>query len=217
MSTIDLALVGARVRTLDPEKPAAEAIAIAGGEIVAVGSAAEIRELGAAETIDLHDAVVVPGLTDSHIHPLQGALDTRGADLSNLSSLDDVRDAVAVERKRCTPGEWVLGFGLEYDVFRDSGIRGELFEDVVEGSPALLTFMDLHTAVATPRALELAGVTGPRSFSENAEIVCHEGAPTGELREWAAVATVERAVPRLTDAERYALHAPRPWSARPQP
>jgi predicted amidohydrolase YtcJ len=208
MSTIDLALVGARVRTLDPERSAAEAVAVAAGEIVTVGSDAEIRELGAAaETIDLHGAVVVPGLTDSHIHPLQGALDTRGADLRDLSSLEDVRNAVAAERKRCSPGQWVLGFGLEYDVFRESGIRGDLFEEVVEGAPALLTFMDLHTAVATPRALELAAVTGPQTFSENAEIVCRDGAPTGELREWAAVATVERAMPHPTDAERYALHA----------
>jgi predicted amidohydrolase YtcJ len=206
MSAIDLALVGGRVRSLDPERPAATAVAIADGEIVAVGGDAEIRELGAAaETVDLHGAAVVPGLTDSHIHPLQGALDTRGADLRDLSSLDEVRVAVAAERGRCAPGQWVLGFGLEYDVFRDSGIRGELFEDAVDGSPALLTFMDLHTAVATPRALELAGVTGSRSFSENAEIVCRDGVPTGELREWAAVATVEEAMPEPTHAERYAL------------
>lgn len=205
---IDLALVGARLRTLDPGQPAASALAIVDGEIVAVGSDAEIRELGApTETIDLHGAVVVPGLTDSHIHPLQGALDTRGADLRDLTSLEAVRDAVAAERRRCAPDQWVLGFGVEYGVFRESGIRGELFEDVVDGSPALLTFMDLHTAVATPRALELAGVTGPQSFSENAEIVCCDGAPTGELREWAAVATVERAMPELTDADRYSLHA----------
>src|SRR6476646_6538143 len=102
MSTIDLALVGARIRTLDPERPAAAALAVSDGEIVAVGSDAEIRELGAAkETIDLHGAVVVPGLTDSHIHALQGALDTRGADLRDLSSLEDVRAALAAERKRC--------------------------------------------------------------------------------------------------------------------
>ena len=208
MSKVDLALVGARVRTLDPERPSAEAVAIARGQIVAVGSNAEIRELGAAaETIDLGGAVAVPGLTDSHIHPLQGALDTRGADLRDLTSLDEVRDAVAAERRRCGPDQWVLGYGLEYGVFQETGIRGDLFEDVTEGSPALLTFMDLHTAVATPRAFELAGVTGSRSFSENAEIVCRDGAPTGELREWAAVATVERAMPESTDAERYALHA----------
>jgi hypothetical protein len=208
MSKIDLALVGARVRTLDPERPAAAALAIADGEIVAVGSDAEIREIGAAaETIDLHGAVVVPGLTDSHIHALQGALETRGADLRDLTSLEDVRSAVAAERQRCAPGQWVLGFGLEYGVFRDSGIRGDLFEEVAEGLPVLLNFMDMHTAVATPRALELAGVTGPQTFAENAEIVCQAGAPTGELREWAAVATVERALPKLTDDDRYALHA----------
>ena len=208
MSKIDLALVGARIRTLDPERPAAAALAITDGEVVAVGGGAEIRELGAAtETIDLHGAVVVPGLTDSHIHALQGALDTRGADLTGLTSLEDVRDAVAAERQRCAPGQWVLGFGAEYGVFRESGIRGELFEDVAEGVPTLLTFMDLHTAVATPQALALAGVTGPQTFSENAEIVCHDGAPTGELREWAALEVVRRALPQLTDAERYALHA----------
>ena len=153
MSKIDLALVGARIRTLDSERPAAAALAIADGEIVAVGSDAEIRELGAAtETVDLQGAVVVPGLTDSHIHPLEGALDTRGADLRDLTSLEDVREAVAAERQSCAPGQWVLGFGLEYGVFRESGIRGELFDNVVEGAPALLTFMDLHSAVATPRA-----------------------------------------------------------------
>jgi predicted amidohydrolase YtcJ len=208
MSKIDLALVGARVRTLDSERPGAAAVAIAEGEIVAVGSDAEIRELGAAaETIDLHGAGVVPGLTDSHIHALQGALETRGADLRDLTSLDDVRAAVSAERQRCAPGQWVLGFGLEYGVFRDSGIRGDLFEDVSEGLPALLHFMDMHTAVATPHALELAGVAGPQTFAENAEIVCREGEPTGELREWAAVATVERALPQLTGDDRYALHA----------
>ncbi|HEX5173801.1 MAG TPA: amidohydrolase [Gaiellaceae bacterium] len=209
MSELDLALVGGRVRTLDPQRPWASAVGIAGGEIVAVGGDGEIRELSGprTETIDLHGAAVVPGLTDSHIHPLQGALDTRGADLRDLSSLDDVREAVAAERRRCAPGQWVLGYGLEYGVFRDSGIRGDLFEEAVDGSPALLTFMDLHTAVATPRALELAGVSGARSFSENAEIVCAAGAPTGELREWAAVATVERAIPVPTEADRYALHA----------
>ena len=209
MSEIDLALVRGRVRTLDPERPSATAVGVAGGEIVAVGDDAEIRELAGprTETIDLHGAAVVPGLTDSHIHPLQGALETLGADLRDLVSLDEVREAVAAERRRCGPDQWVRGYGLEYGVFRDSGIRGDLFEDVVDGSPALFTFMDLHTAVATPRALELAGVSGPQSFSENAEIVCRDGAPTGELREWAAVAAVERVLPELTHAERYALHA----------
>ena len=64
--------------------------------------------------------------------------------------------------------------------------------------------MDLHTAVATPRALELAGVTGARSFNEGAEIVVRDGHPTGELQEEAAIELVRRLVPRLTEREHYA-------------
>src|SRR5579875_626208 len=164
MARVDLALVGGRIRTLDPGRPHASAVAVADGRIAAVGDDAEIRELadGAAEVVDLRGAAVTPGIVDSHIHPFHGADVARGADLTNLWTLDEVRGALREERARCAPDEWVLGYGLEYDVFRDSGVRGELVEDAVEGSPALLMFMDLHTALATPRALALAGVDGPR-------------------------------------------------------
>lgn len=204
---VDLALVGGAVRTLDPALPASSAVAIAGGRILAVGSDAEIRALGSAsETIDLHGASVVPGLVDSHIHPIMGADDTRGADLTGLRTLDAVREALAAEHRR-TDGDWVLGWGLEYDVFRDTGIRGDLLDDAVDGAPAFAMFMDLHTGVATPRALTLAGVDGPRTFDENAEVVCVDGAPTGELRESAACALVQAAMPSLTADERYRLYA----------
>ncbi len=207
MTGIDLALVGARVRTLDPGRPRATAVGIAGGEIAAVGADAEIRGLAGprTETIDLGGAAVVPGLTDSHIHPFHGAFDARGADLTNLWTLDGVRSALAAERRRCAQDEWVLGYGLDYDVFRETGIHGSLIEDAVQGSPAFLMFVDFHTAVATPRALALAGVDGPRTFDENAEIVCADGRPTGELREPAATALVAGAMPPLTAEQRYRL------------
>ena len=110
-------LVGAAVRTLDPERPSATAIAVSDGAIAAVGSDAEIRELAgpATEVIDLHGAAVVPGLIDSHMHPFMGALGARGADLLGVFTLDEVRRRVAAERARCAPGEWVLGWGLEYN------------------------------------------------------------------------------------------------------
>lgn len=209
MTTIDLALVNGRVRTLDPGRPTAAALAVAAGEIVAVGDDAEIRALAGArtETVDLCGAAVVPGLTDSHIHPFHGADVARGADLTSLWTLEDVRDALVAERARCAPDEWVLGYGLDYNVFRESGIHGTLLEEAVQGSPAFLMFVDLHTAVATPRALALAGVDGPRAFAENAEIVCADGVPTGELREPAATSLVEEAMPPVTAETRYRLYA----------
>ncbi|HVP01453.1 MAG TPA: amidohydrolase [Solirubrobacteraceae bacterium] len=208
-TTADLALVGAAVRTLDPERPSATAIATRDGVVTAVGGDAEIRELTGpgTEVIDLGGAAVVPGVVDSHLHPFLGAEGARGADLMGATTLEEVRRRVASERARCAPGEWVLGYGLDYNAFTESGTSGTLIEDAAGGAPALLTYVDFHTALATPRALELAGVTGPRTFEEHAEIVCIDGVPTGELREGAAVELVRRAIPALTAEQRYRLYA----------
>src|SRR6187455_2967560 len=110
MST-SLTLANARVRTLDPDRPSATAIGVAGDTIVAVGDDAEVREAASASTevIDLGGAAVTPGIIDSHLHPFLGALDARGADLMDARTLEDVRARVAEERARCEPHQWVLG------------------------------------------------------------------------------------------------------------
>jgi predicted amidohydrolase YtcJ len=209
-ASLDLALLNGRVRTLDPDQPAATAVGVAGGVIVAVGDDAQVREAAGptTEVVDLKGAAVIPGIIDSHLHPFMGALDARGADLMDARTLDDVRRLVAEERARCAPHEWVLGFGLDYDVFAGTGVHGDLIADAAGGAPAFLTFVDFHTGLASPRALELAGVDGPRTFAEHAEIVIgDDGAPTGELREMGAMEVVRSAMPELTAAERYRLDA----------
>lgn len=210
MTPLDLALVSGRVRTLDPANPSATAIGIAGGEIAHVGSDAEVRALcGPATTVvELDGAAAVPGLIDSHIHPFLGAEAARGVDLMEARTLEQVRELLAAERERCAPSEWVLGYGLDYNVFTDTGVSGRLIEAAAGGQPALVTFIDMHTGLATPRALELAGIEGPREFVEHAEIVLDEaGAPTGELREMAAMNLVRAAMPELTAADRYRVYA----------
>jgi hypothetical protein len=206
---MSIALVGGAVRTLDPSRPSATAVLARDGVVAAVGSDAEIRELCDARTevIDLHGAAVVPGLIDSHMHPFMGALGARGADLLGVISLDEVMRRVGEERARCAPGEWVLGWGLEYNALAEVETSGALFEEVLDGAPALFTYMDFHTALASPRALQLAGVSGPRAFEEHAEVVCVDGAPTGELRESAAMELVRAVIPEPTAADRYAMCA----------
>src|SRR5438270_13035438 len=105
----DLLLTGARIRTLDPLRPFASALAIAGGTVVAVGDDDEVRRAApaGAEHIDGHGMAVVPGLTDSHMHPFMGALETRGADLAGAGTLDEVRRRLAEERRRCGEGDWI--------------------------------------------------------------------------------------------------------------
>lgn len=202
-SSADLAIVGARIRTLDPDRPAAQALAVREGTIIAVGSDAEVREHcdGATEVLDLAGAALVPGLTDAHIHPFLGTEGALGADLTGVTTLDGVRDALRAERARCGDGDWVRGFALAYEAFPE-GIDGRLIEDAVDGNPALISFFDFHTALASPEALRRAGVDGPRTFTEAAEVVCADHGPTGELRESAAIGLVMEAIPEPTDEER---------------
>ena len=83
MPPADLAILGAAVRTLDPEQPHATAVAVRDGTIVAVGDDAAVREQTGATTelIDGAGMTLTPGLVDSHIHPFHGTDGTRGADL----------------------------------------------------------------------------------------------------------------------------------------
>jgi len=205
----DLVIVGARVRTLDPARPWASSVAIADGTVVAVGADDEVRAAAAAgsELVDGRGMAIVPGLTDSHSHPFLGALETRGADLAGAASVEQVRERLAAERRRCGGGECITGHSLEYRVFDVVEVSGELFAEAVGGNPALLTFFDFHTGVATPAALSLAGVDGARSLEGAGEVVCRaDGLPTGELRE-SAIELVAVAMPEPTREQRLDLIA----------
>jgi len=200
----DGAVLGAAVRTLDPARPEATAVAWRDGLLVAVGADDEVRRhLGPrTQVIEGAGLTVVPGLVDSHIHPFYGTLMTRGVDLRSARDLDEVRWRLAAERRRCGDGTWVLGHSARYEPFHAGGIRAEAIEDAVGDGPALIGFFDAHTALATRAALALAGVDGPRAFAEPAEVVCDpDGRPTGALLEFAAMDLVRAVVPELGEAE----------------
>ena len=203
-SSADLAVFGARIRTLDPAQPWATAVAMRDGVVVAVADDATVRAACDArtETIDGRGLALVPGLVDAHQHPLTGADDTVGADLAGLATVDEVRGALTAEHARCAPGQWVRGHSLEYATFDGVELDGSLVADAIGGAPALLTFFDYHTALATPAALVAAGVDGPRELEGSSEIVCRDGRPTGVLLEPGATALVERVMPQPTDAQR---------------
>lgn len=201
-ASADLALSGTTIRTLDPERPWATAVAMRDGIIVAVGSDDEVREVcdSRTEIVAGPSWVVTPGLVDAHVHPFL-LEETRGLDLSRCASLAELQQRVSASRRRDADGGWVLGWGLDYGVFRDHAIHGDLLREAADGAPVLITFTDTHTAVATSRALELAGVTGGETFQEAAEVVVRDGSPTGELRESAAIQLVRGKVAPLTPAE----------------
>ena len=209
MPAAELAIIGARVRTLDGDRPEARAVAMAGGRIVAVGANDAVRAVcdERTELVDGRGMVVVPGLIDSHQHPIVGAETCSGIDLSDARTVDEVCTALRRARRASGPGEWLRGHSLAYEAFAGERLSADLIEAAVEGAPALLTFFDLHTALASRSALAAAGITGPRDFEDASEVVCEAGAPTGELREVSAWALVEAAAPTRTTAERRRLVA----------
>jgi predicted amidohydrolase YtcJ len=190
---------------MDHERPTATALAWRDGVLLAVGGDDDVRPFLGAGTrvIDGRGLAVMPGLVDSHIHPFHGTLQTRGVDLRSAATLEEVRDRLAAERRRCGPDAWVLGHSVRYEPFHQSGIRADAIAGVLGDMPALLGFYDGHTALATPPALALAGVHGPREFAEFAEVVCDpDGRPTGALLENGAMDLVRSVVPAWTEAER---------------
>jgi predicted amidohydrolase YtcJ len=214
----DLIIENARFRTLDPANPFATHIAIADGQISAVGKADDVRsEMGSStRLIDGKDLAIVPGLTDSHFHPFWGTVATQGADLTKALTLDDLRAILSAERKRVGPDEWVVGWGLTFEMFQQTGIRGDTFADAVEGGLAYLRFFDGHTSVASPAAMAYADVTGREVFPDFATVVIDEqGIPTGELREGSAQYLVTRLIPEPTDATKYGWYVAemKKWNA----
>lgn len=116
MPTADLIVTGGSVRTLDPERPHASAVAVREGTIVAVGEQDVVRDWRgpATEVVDLAGAWLVPGLVDSHSHPVWGLHLTTGLDLAQVGDLDGLRAAlVSAERI----DGWVVGYGLDHNVF----------------------------------------------------------------------------------------------------
>ncbi|MEU9594246.1 amidohydrolase [Streptomyces sp. NPDC048219] len=182
------------------------ALAAAGGRITALGDDREVRALADASTtvIDLQSAVVTPGLVDGHIHPVSGAEMTHGLDLSGCDDLEQVREVLAGAVRDLAPGAWLQGWGLDPNVFAGRPVDVAPFDAVLDGVPAFLLLFDAHSALASRRALELAGVDGPRAFAQaTAEVVCDaDGRPTGLLLEDAACDLVERLLPRPTREER---------------
>ncbi|MFI9504860.1 amidohydrolase [Nocardia sp. NPDC052566] len=194
----DLILVAGRIHTLDPARPHAQSVAIKDGVIIGVGDRTDVRDWrgSGTEVIDLGTATVTPGLVDGHSHPLVGADMTEGVDLSAASTVGELIQALRADGVAPDMG-WIRGWGLDPNTFGTSPITYEpLIEALGESIPVYLSLNDGHSALVSPAALRLAGVTGHREFDQGARIVCDSaGRPTGHLLEPAAMDLVLAVVP----------------------
>jgi predicted amidohydrolase YtcJ len=203
----DLVLLGYEVVTMaaDESTPAAEGLAIADGVVVALGSRSALQSYIGESTrvIELPGAAILPGFVDSHIHPVFGIELTRGADLSRCLTLADVEATLRTEVAGLAAEDWLLGWGLDPNVFGEAPVSNAVLNEVAGDRPAFIRFFDAHAALASSRALALAGVTGTEEFTDASRVVTDaSGRPTGYLLELQAVHLVEASLPPMSFDQR---------------
>ncbi|MBK7642873.1 MAG: amidohydrolase [Planctomycetes bacterium] len=196
----DLLLTNGRIITLDEARPEARALAIGGGVVIAVGNEAELAHFADEHTqvIDLHGALAVPGLIDSHAHLWGIGAMQRELDLRDTKSWEEIVERVAHAANSRPNGEWILGRGWhqeKWDHVPDDALEGwpvkAALDRVAPHNPVVLRHASGHAAIANSKALELAGAASLSTDPPGGRILRDaHGEPTGVLNE-AAQALVD--------------------------
>jgi predicted amidohydrolase YtcJ len=192
----DTVLRNGKIVTMDRTKPSAEALAIQGDTILAVGSNQEVQgHIGkSTQVIDLAGKLAIPGFIEGHGH-LTGLGSARmSLNLMTVNNWDQVVSMVAESVTRAQPGEWILGRGWHQEKWNKKpapSVEGfpthESISKVSPDNPVLLTHASGHAAFANARALALAGINKNTPNPPGGEILRDtQGRPTGVLRETAA-------------------------------
>ncbi len=204
----DTVVVHGRVYTLNARQPWAEAVAIRGGKIVAVGSDAEVGKLRAAGTkvIDAQGRLVLPGFVDSHIHFLDGSFSLGRVNLEGAKDPADIQQRLREYAAQHPGAGWVLGRGWNYAMFGAVALPHKKYlDEIFPDRPVFLEGYDGHTYWVNSKALALAGITRETPDPPNGIIVRdpQTGEATGALKE-EAQALIARMVPKPTRAEKLA-------------
>ena len=191
----DLVLVNGSVVTVDSQRPRAEAVAVRGDRIIAVGTSAEIRRLTGPGTrvIDLAGRLLIPGFIEGHGHYTGLGESKLVLDLTTAGTWDDIVAMVGQAARTARPGEWIVGRGWHQEKWARTpqpnvqGVPLHASLDAVSPEhPVILTHASGHAGFANGRAMSLAGITRTTPDPDGGEIVKDaNGEPTGFLKETA--------------------------------
>ncbi|HTW32657.1 MAG TPA: amidohydrolase [Candidatus Sulfotelmatobacter sp.] len=177
----------------------AEAIAVRGDRILAIGKMVDLEKMKGPQTqvIDLGGHFVLPGFNDAHLHLADAGQQKLELNLEGVKSLDEMRARLAKKVEESKAGDWIVGGGWDETLWPVKSLPSRWDLDEVSGDhPVLLDRVDGHLAVANTRALQLASVTLASRDPQGGHIDRNEnGEPTGLLRDTAALA-VRNVIPK---------------------
>jgi predicted amidohydrolase YtcJ len=206
--TADTVVHHAKIYTVNAKQPWAEAVAIQGDKIVAVGSEADVEKFHKASTkmIDAGGQLVLPGFVDCHIHFLEGSLNLGRVNLEGAKGVADIQQRLREYAAKHPSKDWILGRGWDYAMFGATALPDKKYlDELFPDRPAYLVGYDGHTAWANSKALALAGITKDTPNPRNGIIVREPatGEATGALKD-GAQRLVGKVLPVPTRAEKLA-------------
>jgi len=191
----DLVLTNGRVVTVDDGVPEAQAIAVTGDRITALGSVADIKKLVGPNTkvIDVKGQLVMPGFTEGHGHFTGVGQSQLQLNLMKAQSWIEIVAMVEQAAKTAKPGQWIVGRGWHQEKWTrrpDPNVEGfpthESLDRVSPNNPVVLTHASGHASFANSKAMEVSGVTRTTPNPDGGEILKDaSGDPVGLFRETA--------------------------------
>jgi predicted amidohydrolase YtcJ len=201
----DLIITNAKVWTVDRVHPSAQAVAVLGDRIVAVGSNADVDVWRGHDTkvIDAGGKLLLPGFNDAHVHFVSGGLQLESVQLNDVTTKEEFVRRVAEQAKKTPKGEWIQGGDWDETKWSPPSLpTKELVDPATPNNPVFLSRYDGHSALANSSALRLAGITSQTPDPPGGVIVRDaQGNPTGDLKD-AATDIVFKVIPPLSHEQR---------------
>ncbi len=169
----DLVFVDAKVWTMNPSKPHAEAVAVRGNRILKVGTNQQIKGLIGKKTkiLNLKGKTVVPGLIDTHIHVADFGRCLMWLDLSSAQSIKDLQNLLKEKTKQTQTGKWIVGRGWNENHFKEKRLLTHKdLDEAAPGNPVILYHEAAMICAANSKALALAGITSKTVTSSGGSI-----------------------------------------------
>lgn len=200
----DIIFTNGKLWTVDAAKPEAQAVAVIGGRIAAVGTSKEIARYAGkgTVTVDLKGRRMLPGFIDNHTHFMSGGFQLQNVDLRSAASEEAFADIV---RKRAEerPGRWITGGDWDHDLWKSGALpTKEMVDRFTPTTPVMVNRYDGHMALANSVALRLAGITKETPDPPGGTIVRdpRTGEPTGLLKD-EAMSRVYAQIPASSDED----------------
>ena len=200
---VSIAIVNARVWTADPRLPWADAVAVRGDRIAAVGSSAAIRKLVTPQTrvIDAKGQMLLPGFIDSHVHFVDGGRGLASVKLRDAKTPAEFVKRIADFARTVPAGTWITNGDWDHEQWGGALPERAWIDSVTPNHPVWINRLDGHMNLANSLALRLAKVTREAQDVVGGTIVRDgSGEPTGVFKD-NAMSLVDEAVPPSSDAE----------------